>query len=525
MTTVYARTRIMLALAVVVLAGGIWLVVAEQRDAILRSQAQTAGAGALLTAMLDQETGVRGFDQTAAAEFLAPFNSGRADFRAALAAAERGAGGDAELIAQVRRQGATGERWHTMAESAVAQVRAQGADSLTIAGARQRKAVMDEFRRRTSPTASTCTRSAGAAVRMQIVGLVLVVAIGALLLGGGLWLIERSARRAERRRRAEREFVETLQGADDESEAQELLKRHVERSLAGAAAVVLSRNASGNQLDREHRSRAVPGLAERLDGAARATASPSARAAYSRSASEEPLLPCGICGALPGASRCTPVARRRRGDRLAARHPRSRSSRERGWAVATPSPRPRRCSRTCATSRSPRPRGHDSLTGLPNRRAMRRHAQTHGRASRTAPAHRCQRVVLDLDHFKRDQRPLGHGKGDDVLAAVGAESCAGLRASDFAGRFGGEEFLCCCRTQTSTAPSRSPRSSGDIARWDPRRPTAITASLGVAVAARRRGLRRRADPRRRPRALRREGGRRNRVARAGDAPFATAASG
>ena len=49
--------------------------------------------------------------------------------------------------------------------------------------------------------------------------------------------------------------------------------------------------------------------------------------------------------------------------------------------------------------------------------------------------------MLDLDHFKRINDQFGHGKGDEVLAAVGAEIVDCLRASDFAGRFGGEEFL------------------------------------------------------------------------------------
>ena len=50
-------------------------------------------------------------------------------------------------------------------------------------------------------------------------------------------------------------------------------------------------------------------------------------------------------------------------------------------------------------------------------------------------------VMLELDHFKHINDQFGHGKGDEVLAAVGAALTSCLRASDFAGRFGGEEFL------------------------------------------------------------------------------------
>jgi diguanylate cyclase (GGDEF)-like protein len=50
-------------------------------------------------------------------------------------------------------------------------------------------------------------------------------------------------------------------------------------------------------------------------------------------------------------------------------------------------------------------------------------------------------VLLDLDHFKQINDTYGHGAGDDVLASVGAALTAGVRTSDFAGRYGGEEFL------------------------------------------------------------------------------------
>jgi len=50
-------------------------------------------------------------------------------------------------------------------------------------------------------------------------------------------------------------------------------------------------------------------------------------------------------------------------------------------------------------------------------------------------------VLFDLDHFKQINDLFGHEKGDEVLAAVGVATMSSLRASDFAGRFGGEEFI------------------------------------------------------------------------------------
>ena len=50
-------------------------------------------------------------------------------------------------------------------------------------------------------------------------------------------------------------------------------------------------------------------------------------------------------------------------------------------------------------------------------------------------------LMCDLDHFKHINDRYGHGRGDDILAAVGAALSSSIRASDFAGRYGGEEFI------------------------------------------------------------------------------------
>jgi len=82
----------------------------------------------------------------------------------------------------------------------------------------------------------------------------------------------------------------------------------------------------------------------------------------------------------------------------------------------------------------------DGLTGLPNRRAiddtLKRMAAYADRTTTPLAA-----VLFDLDHFKKVNDLFGHEKGDEVLAAVGVAVATTVRASDFVGRYGGEEFI------------------------------------------------------------------------------------
>jgi diguanylate cyclase (GGDEF)-like protein len=82
----------------------------------------------------------------------------------------------------------------------------------------------------------------------------------------------------------------------------------------------------------------------------------------------------------------------------------------------------------------------DPLTELLNRRglqqALSREVQHLGR-SMTG----CAVLVVDLDDFKQINDRLGHGAGDVVLKEVGRRLRASVRAVDYVGRIGGDEFL------------------------------------------------------------------------------------
>lgn len=129
----------------------------------------------------------------------------------------------------------------------------------------------------------------------------------------------------------------------------------------------------------------------------------------------------------------------------------------------------------------------DQLTGLYNRRFL---------TAQLAPlAQRAQCggdpvsvMIVDLDHFKRINDTHGHDVGDAILREFAVRLATNVRPSDFACRFGGEEFVvimprttgdvaCLAaerlRRHICAAPFQTPRLSA---------PLDVTISVGVASA-------------------------------------------
>ncbi len=82
----------------------------------------------------------------------------------------------------------------------------------------------------------------------------------------------------------------------------------------------------------------------------------------------------------------------------------------------------------------------DSVTGLPNRRAIEEWAS---RQLRGAARHGYSLWVVhaDLDNFKIINDSYGHEAGDEVLKGFATILKENTRASDIGGRMGGDEFL------------------------------------------------------------------------------------
>ncbi len=126
----------------------------------------------------------------------------------------------------------------------------------------------------------------------------------------------------------------------------------------------------------------------------------------------------------------------------------------------------------------------DSLTGLWNRRAIF--------AMLEREVCRAQRdrfpitlVMIDLDHFKKINDTYGHLTGDEVLREAAARLTEAMRPYDFAGRYGGEEFLV---VLPSCSPHNGIQRAEEFRRVLAARPVptaigplAITCSLGVAA--------------------------------------------
>ncbi|HEX2783324.1 MAG TPA: EAL domain-containing protein [Ilumatobacteraceae bacterium] len=83
---------------------------------------------------------------------------------------------------------------------------------------------------------------------------------------------------------------------------------------------------------------------------------------------------------------------------------------------------------------------YDEVTGLPNRKLFLERLSSAIADWGVAPQSRYAVVFLDLDGFKLVNDSLGHLAGDHLLVQVGERIRSGLRPTDLAARFGGDEF-------------------------------------------------------------------------------------
>ena len=126
---------------------------------------------------------------------------------------------------------------------------------------------------------------------------------------------------------------------------------------------------------------------------------------------------------------------------------------------------------------------HDPLTDLGNRALFSEHVH---RAFTSRARGGIAVIFLDLDDFKKVNDSLGHGVGDELLCTVAERLVAGLRGSDMAARFGGDEFAVLLHDVATSedavrAADRLLRVVTGPVEFDERVVT-VRASMGVATA-------------------------------------------
>ena len=412
---------LLVGLAVVVMAACVWLVGQTQREAASRSFQQTEHAQVMLTALVDQETGLRGYRLNRRREFLTPYIAGGRTFAQALAAA-REAGGGKKVAALLDRSEDLAARWRASAETSLA------AGATPLDTALDRKELMDAFRLTNARLRDElAARRSAELSRATSLSVALIVALSALF-GGAAWLLVGRPLAAQRRRDARRiavrerqtAFARALQMTNSEDEAHALLTRHLEATVGDAAVTVLQRDPA------ETGSCLALRLGETHEGGKGSGA----------------LLDCDLCGK-SGRSRslCTPLfvsghsigAVQVAGDRELDEEEREQVADSVSQAAPVVA---NLRNLAIAQERA----ATDALTGLANRRALndalRRMLAQARRSGGSLSA-----ITLDLDRFKEINDRHGHAKGDDVLSATAAALTGTLRASDFVARSGGEEFV------------------------------------------------------------------------------------
>jgi diguanylate cyclase (GGDEF)-like protein len=438
------RVALLATIAVLLIAGAEYGAGRIERDSAVKAAQRIQASQRLLTAMLDEETGARGFFETGRRLFLAPWYGGASSFAGALASSRRLVAGDPQLSGDLAVQAVRAGAWHTTVAAEIHHQLATG-HRPALSTAIGDKALFDQLRAANAAYLSDLVdRRDSSLSAANWVSAGLVAALTVILVLIAVLVAHRGARRAGARAERQRELRELLQVSASESESQQLLIAHVERIVSGSAAAVLDRRETEDRLEA---ALGIPAPTGPMQGIQtehlrrRSCMAVRLSRTYERRPGAETLLACEVCGQLAGEVACEPllVGGRVIGAVLVA-HPKQIDAGQRAQlreSVVQAAPilanqRNLELAEWRAAS--------DALTGLPNRRAadetIRRMAAHAGRTLSPLAV-----VLLDLDRFKAINDRHGHEQGDKALAAIGQVLAASIRASDFAARYGGEEFL------------------------------------------------------------------------------------
>jgi diguanylate cyclase (GGDEF)-like protein len=451
------RVWIALICAIAMMAGAVlYASEAERKTADVNLRGVQA-AFAIRDAMLAQERAVDDYLVAPKPELLVDYAAAARRLRSGLEAARRVARNDAQELAAIEDEARYYARWRALAQQDIAAAQGSGPHGISPRDTASGRQVMkdflvanDRYTARLDTVRRSETREAALVPVWLIVGLSLVFG------GVGAYVVRRAKRaraseeaaKAAQRAREEElassqaRFAEAMQVAENQAEAQDFLRTHLERVIPGGAVVILNRNNSANRLEavtplepddllvlplRQSKPRSC--LAVRL----------SRR--YSRYDGDGEVLTCEVCGVLGRPSSCQPllVGGEVIGSVLVSHEERLSPEGEQllGDSVGQDAPELANLRNLAiAETRA----ATDALTGLPNKRSVDDTLKRMlAEASRTVSP--LSLVMLDLDHFKQINDRYGHERGNEVLAALGVLLRNAVRASDFVGRTGGEEFV------------------------------------------------------------------------------------
>jgi diguanylate cyclase (GGDEF)-like protein len=433
-------------LGAAIVAAAVLAATEQQRTTAETNFKEADAASRMQIAMLSQERGLDGFLASGRPQFLEVVYRAQLQLTENLAAARLLARDDVLEVGAVKRQATTFRRWRSLATAAIARRQSTNADDL-VAHERQRNAEIDAFLLANNAyQARLLVNRYHEGQSSALLPVWVLLGLGALLTGVGL-VVRRRKRAAQRRVAAfattQAQFVEAIQFTESEPEAHELLTHHLESTIPGSSVIVLNRN---NSIDRLEPAQPLPAghpLAEQLlVSQPRSCLAVRLSRRYDRGRDDAAeVFGCMICGALTGPSSCQPllVGGEVIGSVLVGHDDRLSSEADGRLQDTVSQAAPVLANlRNLALAESRA--ATDALTGLPNRRSvddtLRRMLAQADRSDRPFSI-----VLLDLDHFKQINDTCGHDRGDDVLAALAALLRSELRASDFAGRNGGEEFV------------------------------------------------------------------------------------
>jgi diguanylate cyclase (GGDEF)-like protein len=122
----------------------------------------------------------------------------------------------------------------------------------------------------------------------------------------------------------------------------------------------------------------------------------------------------------------------------------------------------------------------DTLTGLPNRRALDERLEEEVLAARKNN-YSFAVIMMDLDGFKDVNDTYGHPVGDDVLRLVFTQMARGVRNTDFLARYGGDELtLILTQSDMSSAKIVSEKITDGLKKLKFKLPDGKKLKLGIS---------------------------------------------